>query len=407
MKQPSDRADVNRSAVLARIGVRGPMSRADLARELAVSPALITQTTKRLLADGLLTELETIPSTGGRPARLLGLASSAGVAIGVKVAADHLTAIETAIDGAVLHSVTEGFDAMAPAAVSELVDFLRRFVAASTHAPLLGVGVGIPGSVDSQAGGTVDSTQLGWQNIPLGDMLRRELGVPVLIENNVNALAMAERLFGEARGHDDVLVITIGTGIGSGIINDGVVMRGASGGAGEIGHMPVVPNGPRCQCGSDGCLEALIGQQGIVDRAVDLGILVAGQGIDDLRGLADSGDKRARDVFAWAGQLLGRTLAGAVNFIDPEVVVVLGEGVAAWPHWSAGFEPALRACLLPRKRGIVVAVETWQDDRWAQGAASLVLSTPFDAQGVAGEQGRLMRERMNVAPREEQPEVLS
>lgn len=401
MKHLPDRADVNRSAVLACLGARGPMSRADLARELDLSPALITQISKRLLTDGLLTELETTPSTGGRPGRLLGLASTSGAAIGVKVVADHVTVVEAGIDGTVLRSATHAFDAFASTAAQDLVRILVRFIAASTHDPLLGVGVGIPGSVDSQSVGTVHSTQLGWQYIPLGDILRRELGLPVLVENNVNALAMAERLFGQAHGHDDVLVITIGTGVGAGIVTDGVVMRGTGGGAGDLGHTPTIPDGPRCQCGAYGCLEAVIGQQAIVERARSLGVVDDDGDIETVRRLADGGDMAAREILREAGRLLGRALAGAVNLIDPEMVVVLGEGVAAWKHWSPGFEPALRSGLVPRKRGVVVTVETWQDDRWAQGAASLVLATPFDAQGQAGEQGRLVRERMNAVLREE------
>ena len=120
----------------------------------------------------------------------------------------------------------------------------------------------------------------------------------------------------------------------------------------------------------------------------------ARRGIDDLRALADAGNEGAREIFSHAGHQLGRALAGAVNLIDPEIVVLSGEGVEAWAHWSTSFEHALRSALVPGKRGIPVAVERWQDDRWAQGAAALVLATPFDAQGVAGDQGRLVRERL-------------
>jgi hypothetical protein len=83
-----------------------------------------------------------------------------------------------------------------------------------------------------------------------------------------------------------------------------------------------------------------------------------------------------------------------VNTLDPEVLIIMGEGVAAWPHWMYGFEPAFRSCLVPAKQGVPVAIETWQDDRWAQGAACLVLSTPFDAEGLTGDQGRWVRERL-------------
>ena len=403
--QSSARTDVNRSAILACIGVQGPMSRADLARQLAVSPALITQLTRQLVADGLVIELENGPSRGGRPARLLGLVTEAGGAIGVKLVADHVTAVEVGIDGTVLRSATEPFDASTPTAVGALVGILRRFIAAGDGRPLLGLGVGVPGSVDEQAVGTVDSTQLGWQYVPLGTTLRHELDLPVLVENNVNALAMAEALHGQARGHDDVLVVTIGTGVGAGIITDGLVMRGHSGVAGEIGHIPVLEDGPTCQCGASGCLEALVGQQALIDQGRERGVIGPRTGIAGLRAKADEGDADAQEIFGRAGHRLGRVLAGVINTVDPEVVIVLGEGIEAWRHWSFGFEPALRSALVPRKRGITVAVETWQDDRWAQGAASLVLATPFDAQGVSGEQGRLVRERLTVSARPDGPEA--
>jgi predicted NBD/HSP70 family sugar kinase len=392
--RPTARTDVNRSAILAHLGAQGPASRADLARVLGVSPALMTQLTKDLLADGLLVELEQAPSQGGRPARMLGLADSAGRAIGVKVVADHVAFVEVGLDGAVLRSASEPFDATAPTLLADLTVLLERFIAGGGTVPVLGVGVGVPGSVDSQGSGIVDSTQLAWNQVPLGETLRRGLRLPVLVENNVNALAMAERLYGVGRRHDSFLVVTIGTGVGAGIVVDGVVLRGSGGGAGEIGHTPVLEDGPLCSCGNTGCLEAIIGEAALVRTARERGVLKAGAGIAALRAAADAGEAGAASIFSEAGHLLGRSLAGLVQALDPELVVLLGEGTAAWPHWAFGFEPAFRAALLPRRRGIGVAVESWQDESWAQGAAALVLATPFDAEGVAGDQGRLVRARL-------------
>jgi predicted NBD/HSP70 family sugar kinase len=392
--RPTARTDVNRSAILAHLGAQGPASRADLARVLGVSPALMTQLTKDLLADGLLVELEQAPSQGGRPARMLGLADSAGRAIGVKVVADHVAFVEVGLDGAVLRSASEPFDATAPTLLADLTVLLERFIAGGGTVPVLGVGVGVPGSVDSQGSGIVDSTQLAWNQVPLGETLRRGLGLPVLVENNVNALAMAERLYGVGRRHDSFLVVTIGTGVGAGIVVDGVVLRGSGGGAGEIGHTPVLEDGPLCTCGNTGCLEAIIGEAALVRTAHERGVLKAGAGIAALRAAADAGEAGAASIFSEAGHLLGRSLAGLVQALDPELVVLLGEGTAAWPHWAFGFEPAFRAALLPRRRGIGVVVESWQDESWAQGAAALVLATPFDAEGVAGDQGRLVRARL-------------
>ncbi|GAA2034611.1 ROK family transcriptional regulator [Agromyces tropicus] len=387
------RTDVNRSAILARLGADGPASRAELARVLSLSPALITQLVKDLLADGLLVELEQAPSNGGRPARMLGLATSAGRAIGVKVVADHVAFVEVGVDGRVVRSASEPFDATASTFIAELVERIRGFVAAGDGATVLGLGVGVPGSVDRPGSGVVDSAQLGWTGVELGEALRRATGLPVVVENNVNALAVAERLFGLGRSHDNFLVVTIGTGVGAGIVVDGAVLRAASGGAGEIGHVPVADDGPRCSCGNDGCLEAFIGEAALVREARERGILPDGAGIDALLAAADAGDGAALEVYRAAGHLLGRTLAGIVHTVDPAFVVVLGEGTAGWRHWAPGFEPAFRSHLLRHRRSLPVEIETWTDESWAQGAAALVLATPFDAAGSAGDQGRLIRAR--------------
>ena len=393
MPRPTWGTDATRTAVLALIGAQGPVSRAELARILKVSPALVTQLTRQLIADGLLEELDSVPSQGGRPARLLGLTASAGNAIGVKVAPDHVALVEVRIDGSVARSSTEPYDAYAPEALGWLSHAVGEFIGGSTR-PLLGIGVGLPGNVDVPSKGIVDSSQLRWQQYPVGETLRRDHGLPVLVENNVNALTMAERLYGQGRGHDSFLVVTVGTGIGGGLVADGAVVRGASGAAGQIGHVPVSDDGPACHCGNTGCLEAFIGEQALVTAACAAGVIALQGTIDELRERADGGDERATAVFLEAGRRLGRALAGIVNVLDPEIVVLLGEGLAAWRHWAPGFEPTFRARLLPSLRGIGVSIESWQDDRWAQGAASLVLATPFDTEGRSGEQGRLVRQRL-------------
>ncbi|WP_149202101.1 ROK family transcriptional regulator [Actinotalea subterranea] len=392
----SSRGDLVPSAVLGLLGTRGPTSRADVARALGVSPATITQITKDLIARGLVTELETAKSQGGRPGRLLGLVHTAGGAIGVKVTADHLAIVDARLDGSVTSSSVRPFDPDAP----DALDLLAREIGAAVTqhgGHLLGVGVGIPGSVDSQASGVVSAPTLGWSEARVGDVLRAALGVPVLVENDVNTLAVAEALYGAGREHSTYVVVTIGRGIGCGIIVDGSVFRGASGGAGEIGHIPVDPDGPLCRCGSRGCLEALVGEAALVRQGREAGVLDDAQGMRDLRAAADAGDDRAREVFARAGRLFGRTLAGLVHTVDPEIVVLLGEGIDAWPHWRRAFEESFRSHLMPSRRTVPVLTEPWADDRWALGAAALVLASPLDAEGVSGEQGDLVRARLHVA----------
>lgn len=392
--RPMARTDVNRSAILAHLGAHGPASRAELARSLSLSPALMTQLSKDLIADGLIRELAHQASQGGRPARMLGLVASAGRAVGVKVAADHLAFVEVGIDGTVGRTASEPFDAAANTMLTVLAERLRRFIAGGSDTPLLGIGVGVPGDVDAQGTGIVNSTQLGWTNVPIGSTLRRELGLPVLVENNVNAVAMAERLYGLGRRHRNFLVVTIGTGVGAAIVIDGAIVRGTRGGAGEVGHIPVRDDGPLCSCGNRGCLETLISEEALVRVARERSVIATDAPLAALRDAAATGNAAAAAIFSEAGHLLGRTLAGLVHVLDPEIIIVLGEGTTDWAHWSFGFEPAFRAALMPSRRGVAVAVESWQDDSWAQGAATLVLATPFDADGVAGEQGDLVRQRL-------------
>ncbi|MEJ7651367.1 MAG: ROK family protein [Nakamurella sp.] len=390
----AERGGSTPSALLGVLASRGPASRAELARTLDVSSATVTQLTKDLLRAGSIQELDTVPSDGGRPARLLGLVHSPGNAIGVKVTADHVALVEVNADLAIERSTRLPYDPTRADAVDQLVRLVEGEVAGVEH--LLGVGVGVPGSVDAQDSGVVDAHTLGWSGATLGAQLRARLQVPVLVDNDVNTLAVADRLFGVGRDHRDYLIVTVGRGIGLAMIVDGNVYRGSSGGVGEIGHICVVPDGPVCSCGLHGCLEAVIGDQALIDAGVAQGILSAGSEPAALRRAADEGSTAAQQIYSSAGDVLGRTLAGIVHLVNPETVVILGEGVAGWAHWADGFADSFRRHLIPSRRHVGFQTVDWDEDTWALGAASLILASPFDALGVAGTQGKLVRERLHA-----------
>jgi len=389
------RGDLVRASVLGLLGTRGPSSRADIARILGVSPATVTQTTKELLARRLITELDSVPSSGGRPARLLGLDRAAGYAIGAKVTADHIAIVSVGLDGTVGSSESVPFDPSPHHALDVLCDVMAAAVTRH-EGNLLGVGIGIPGAVDSQASGIVDAPTIGWQRARVGPRLRERLGVPVLVDNDVNTLAAAESVYGAGRDHDSYIVVTIGRGVGCGIVQHRIVNRGAHGGAGEIGHIPVTDDGPTCGCGNVGCLEAYVGEAGLLAEAIQRGVVGRRGTIKGLSRAAAAGDERAHEIYAQAGSILGRALAGVVHTLDPECVVLMGEGMSDWHHWQGGFEQAFRRHLMPTRRDTRCLVEPWTEDQWAVGAASLVLATPFDAV-ASGEQGELVRARLQAA----------
>ncbi|WP_238006955.1 ROK family transcriptional regulator [Dactylosporangium sp. AC04546] len=374
------------------------MSRADIARELGLSPAAVSQIMRRLLEQRMVEEVAQAPSSGGRPGSLIGLVGEAGRALGVKVAADHLVIVNVRLDGQMLSSTTLAFDAMAPDALTRLATELAPHTHLDPGLPkLLGVGVAVPGVVPRPDKGIVDADVLQWRRLPVGRHLRGALGLPVVVENDVNALAVAEVLYGHGREADDFLVLTIGRGIGLSIVADRSVYRGGKGGAGEFGHVPMDDQGPLCQCGRHGCLEAWLGEPALERIARAGGVIGPRQGFAALVAAADRGDGHAVEIFADAGRLLGRAVAGAANMLDPARIVLAGEGVAHWIHWDATFRAEFARRQVRGGDGIDVVVHNWDDSSWAQGAAALVLAAPFDLDGFGGEQANLVVARLHGA----------
>ena len=371
--------DLNRIAVLRLIGSSGPIARTHIADRLGLSPATVTSLTRELLDRGIVRVAEHAPSKGGRPAVLLQLVGGAATAFGVKVAPDHLVGVQVTLDGAVLERFEVPFDATRPGSADRLADMLDAWTSSlPAQRPLLGVGLGIPGVVDSSRR-RVHSPMLGWEDFALHDVLQARLRVPVLVDNDVNTLAISERLYGRCREVEDFVTITVGRGVGLGIVARGDIYRGFGGGAGEFGHVAAVDGGPLCPCGKHGCLEAVVGDPALITEARRLRVLGSRQGLPKLRALADAGHDGASAIYTRAGAVLGRATAGLVNILGPKLVLVSGEGTQAWPHLASSFEEALRANLFPPLRDVAVEVDPWDDAKWAIGAAALVLRATFTA----------------------------
>ena len=372
--------DLNRSAVLGLIG-EAPIARVEIARQLHLSQATVTDVTRELIDTGLIRVVEQGPSSGGRPPLLLGIVAGAAQALGVKVAADHLALVRVNLDGEILATDSQPFDPHSDSALDVITNSLAALVPRGGAARLLGIGLGVPGVVDGY--GNVEAPIFGWHDFPLGSTLRQRLRLPILVDNDVNTLAVAERLYGRGRGLDDFLTVTIGRGVGLGMIIGGDLYRGWLGGAGEFGHITVTVGGPLCECGKRGCLEALVADPALVLQAVqggvDLPATEPAAQIAALRNLAGEGDERALSIFARAGATFGRAVAGLVNILNPQLIVISGEGTLAWPYVAEAFETSLREAAFPPLRDAVVEVDPWDDAKWARGAAALVLRAMFAA----------------------------
>jgi predicted NBD/HSP70 family sugar kinase len=376
--------DLNRSTVLNTILSRGPISRAALAQFIGLSPASITNLTAELLEQGLILETKHGESSGGRRPILLEINPNGGFVIGLKLTEEQIIGALTDLSAEVLSNQTTPLAGTEPGQIVEKVgvsvtDLLRK--AKVSRKKLRGVGVGMAGVVDAERGISRQHPFFGWRDVPLGGMLRDRLGTLVHIDNDVNALTLAELLYGAGQGANDFLTVTIGRGVGLGIVVGGKLYRGARGGGGEFGHIVVEPNGPLCNCGKRGCLEAFVGERALLreaQEAADRGEIPPIETIEDLISAGTSGDVTVKQIFSNAGRILGREVANLVNVFNPELILISGEGTRIGDLIFQAMYSSIDEYAMPTlKNDTEVRIDPWGDDAWAVGAASLVLREFF------------------------------
>jgi predicted NBD/HSP70 family sugar kinase len=207
---------------------------------------------------------------------------------------------------------------------------------------------------------------------PLAHLLENASGLITVLDNNVRGLTIAEQWFGAGVGASSFALVTIGAGIGAGLVVNGAVLTGAHGGGGEIGHMLIDPLGPQCRCGSRGCVEAIASDQAIIDQ------IKSKKGISDLTGLAaialaKSGDPAALSVFSRAGRAIGLALAALANLIDPEKIVLSGEGLAAFDLFGEEVHRSFAAQAFAMAAQCEIVIHPLAFDQWARGAAVVAI----------------------------------
>lgn len=333
----------NRAVVLRKIVLDGETTRAGLAASCGLSAATVTNVVGDLMQDGLVRETGLLPSEGGRPMALLGAVPEGAHVIGVDVGENGVTA---ELFDLRLNRVDRVFRKLATrtvspervtSALSDAVAMLRK-AHPGPAASLAGIGLGVPGIVDITADGTttIYAQSLGWDPIVVDQLFRLD-DVPVYADNGAKTLAAAESWFGAARGARHAIVALVGRGIGAGVIAGGRVLRGYASSAGEWGHTKVSIDGPACQCGGRGCLEAYVGGEAILRRWIVMQERRGGtqgrrgdlHGTDETRlarllQVAAAGDSVACEVVSDTVEILGMGLANLVNLFNPERIVVGG-----------------------------------------------------------------------------------
>ncbi len=334
-KVPAIEQDVTTS-VLDLVWRRRRLSRAEIARRTGRSRSTVSEVVARLLDAGLLKEVGSGRSRGGRRPILIGFRDDAGVILGVDLGASHISVILIDLHGAELawreraHPVRTD-----PSGAGRLVVKLCRACLAEWRGDprlLLGIGVAVPSPVDPDSPDRVlDRIHPAWRGGAILKRIDAALGAPVFVENDANLGAVAERWWGEAVGIDDFVYLKVATGVGAGLMIGGEIYRGATGVAGEIGHLAIDPGGPECVCGNRGCLATFVGTRYLLDRMRTLLARYPDNALADsrldIRAIEDAAladDPLALRVVHEAAERLGTVIAGMLNLLNPGSVILGG-----------------------------------------------------------------------------------
>ncbi|OZC97603.1 sugar kinase [Rhodococcus sp. 06-235-1A] len=361
-------------------------TRAELGRITGLSRSAVASRVAALAGLGLIIETEDTQSTGGRPPARLSFDVDAGVVLAAAIGRSRSQLGVFTLGGESLAGDTVdqeigiGPDELMPQ-ITKRLQVLLDESHRSGHR-ILGVGLSIPGTADTARGCSLDSPIMhGWDGVPLAPFFSDTTAAPVFLDNDANAMVLAERRDNRDR-FQNALLVKASTGLGAGIVAGGALQRGSLGAAGEFGHTKTAAAaGVACRCGDSGCLEAIAGGWALVRALSD-----QGREVGHIRGVVDlavSGDPEARRLIRDSGRHIGETLAGAVNLLNPEVLIVGGDMANAYDIFVAGLRETVygNATALATK-ALTIQATTHGDLSGVIGSAALVLDQVLSARAV-------------------------
>ena len=379
--------NINRNLVLNLIKNQGPISRTELIRQSNLSAGTISNITSSLIEDGFVQETGEGESSGGRRPVLLRLNVKAGYVVGLKLMERAITIAVTDLDAKVLfHQVFPlEVDLSSPKpeeVLTAVIDTIEKALTASSvqRSRVVGIGIGMAGVIDGENGICRYSPYFSWRNVDIASPISAHFDLPVTLENDVNTLTIAEKWFGYGRDVYHFIVVTIGRGVGAGIVVNGQFYRGAMGGAGEFGHIAMINGNPSVtleQLASDNAIlhyakESI--EQGTVTALSDKQPLT----MEAITDTANDGDLVAQGLLADAGRWVGIGISTLVNLLNPQMVIVGGEGVQAGKWRLDPMQEAIREHVFDGLAdSLEIVIEPLGDETWARGAATLVLGELF------------------------------
>ena len=335
---------MNKRNVIHIIREKGPINKAEIARLVGLSIPTVMRLTDELIEKNLIRETGKGESTGGKPPLMLEFTPDSRYIIGVDIGTTHIKTIVMNMVAEIICKIETPTMVSDPPAqvIDRIVETISQAID-KVNLPLsryLGIGLGMPGLLDTSCGRVLFSPDFKWENIDLTGPVKNRFGLPVYMSNVTRAMAVGEKWFGMAKDVENFMCVNLGYGIGSAIVINNRIYSGSSDSSGEFGHMTLEKNGPQCSCGNYGCLEALASANAmskkaafLIERGESSMILALADGKTSninaklIFDAAKSGDRLGKEIVREATEYIGIAISNAVNFIDPELIILEG-GVA-------------------------------------------------------------------------------
>jgi len=371
--------NINRQIVLNYVRERGPISRSEISHETALQRSTVSLIIDDLKTQGLIDEIEG-ESTGGRPPMLLCLRAAGSMAIGIDVGTSDSTIATSDLAGRVLKRETFATDPDKDIMGQRIISCVQNLI--KTDPEIEGIGVSLPGLVDPETGNAFFIPHFKWRDWTIAHELRQATGLPVIVDNDANAAALAELWLGRPEIHHvrDFILVLVEEGLGTGIVFDGQIYHGMSGAAGEFGHMTIGKGAPvACAAGSHECWEAFASERAALARytydsqanSISFAQLVE---------LALGGDKYARKALIETAYYLGLGISNLLKALSPEAIIVGGQISRAWPLIANELREAVAQSSICRGLPLAhVIASTIGDNTRLMGALSLVLASKFSS----------------------------
>ncbi len=377
---------INRFTILNTIRNAKLISRVDIAKSTGLSQASVTGITAELIKEKLILEKSPGESVGGRRPILLSLNPKGAIVVGVKLSIYEVSVVIINFEATIIGSYILELDEK-DYTPEETADIVVRAVQSClwqenfSKDQITGIGIGLPGWVDSTSGLVRYMPNYQWDDANLRNLVQDKLGLPTVIENDANTQAVAEQWFGAGKGIENFIVVTLEYGVGMGAVINGQLYRGQNGIASEFGHTIIDMNGPQCRCGKRGCLEATVGGNAILRDAGE----AAKQGkwhrkkkslitIEEIIQSANNGEKSLQDIYHYAGIVLGIGITNLIQLYDPSKIIITGRNVLAGDLLFKSMYDIIPENLPAKsKSNTEIIIQNWSYKDWARGAGTVAL----------------------------------